>query len=528
MIAETKTTIDRNTYDEVPYQSYPYKQSQPDALLTLGKLFGMNPPAIETARVLELGSAEGGNLIPHAVNYPNAKFVGVDLSKVQIDAGIANIKALGLKNIELKCMSIADIDKNFGEFDYIICHGVISWVPEFVRDKIFEICNVNLSENGIAYVSYNTLPGWNMIRTIRDMMLYHAKMFNNIQDKVTQARLLLKFITDSLANQNSPYADILRQETELLAQQSDHYLRHDHLEEDNKQFYFYEFMDKARENGLQYLSDVSLPSMYVGNMPKAAAEKLQEINDIVRTEQYMDFITNRRFRSTLLCKQSIILNRSLSNESVKNFALTMNVTPEKEMSEDILNSYEECKFYFGGNKDNFMTTSSPSMKAVLTIFSENALNPLKYSTLVKRASSMLKNVEESKVEIDLLQNAMNLVIKGYINLHSSENLNEVDLEKPKASTLAVHQATKTNNVWVTNLSHQAITLNAFDKLLIGNLDGTKNNDEIADLVIKEIKSGKLTIRKDDKVITDETELKTEVLAAVRSSVERFKKQLLLV
>ena len=99
--------------------------------------------------------------------------VGIDLSKVQIDAGLANIKALGLKNIELKHCSITDIDESFGKFDYIICHGVFSWVPEFVREKILEISNKNLIENGIAYISYNTLPGWNMVRTIREMMAYH-------------------------------------------------------------------------------------------------------------------------------------------------------------------------------------------------------------------------------------------------------------------------------------------------------------------------------------------------------------------
>jgi 2-polyprenyl-3-methyl-5-hydroxy-6-metoxy-1,4-benzoquinol methylase len=166
-----------NTYDEVPYQSYPYSVSQPENLKTIGLLFGMNAPEVETARVLELGCAEGGNLIPIAARYPKASFVGVDLSKVQIDAGNVHIKSLGLKNIEHKNCSITDIDEKFGKFDYIVCHGVISWVPDFVRKKILEVSSQNLSENGIAYISYNTLPGWNMIRTIRDMMLYHSKNF---------------------------------------------------------------------------------------------------------------------------------------------------------------------------------------------------------------------------------------------------------------------------------------------------------------------------------------------------------------
>ena len=174
-----------NTYDEIPYGSHPYPDSRPDHLRTLGRLFGMNPPEVKTARVLELGCAEGGNIIPHATKYPKAKFVGVDLSKVQIDAGNGHIKELRLKNIELKCMSIVDVDKDFGEFDYIISHGLISWVPDFVRDKIFEISSRNLSPQGIAYISYNTLPGWNMVRSIRDMMLFHTKSFTDPGEKVS-------------------------------------------------------------------------------------------------------------------------------------------------------------------------------------------------------------------------------------------------------------------------------------------------------------------------------------------------------
>lgn len=195
-----------NVYDEVPYESYPYSMSHPYHLMTIGILFGMNPPLPEKARILELGCAAGGNLIPHAVNYPEAKLVGVDFSKVQIAEANATKEGLGLKNIDFHCCSITDIDDSFGKFDYIICHGVISWVPEEVRKKIFEVCDKNLTENGIAYVSYNTLPGWNMIRTIRDMMLYHANTFTNVQDKIIPYRLLLEFVKESLEGSNSPYS----------------------------------------------------------------------------------------------------------------------------------------------------------------------------------------------------------------------------------------------------------------------------------------------------------------------------------
>lgn len=518
----TKDNNVLNTYDEVPYQSYPYAASGPENLKTLGVLFGMNPPAIETAKVLELGCAEGGNLVPHAARFPKATFVGVDLSKVQIDAGNAHIKELGLKNIELKHCSITDIDQKFGKFDYIICHGVISWVPDFVREKIFEVSAKNLSENGIAYISYNTLPGWNMIRTIRDMMLYHAKNFVTPQEKVSQSRLLLDFVKESLEGQETPYANILRSEAALLANQSDHYLRHDHLEEDNKQFYFSEFMNEAGAHGLQYLSDCSLPSMYLGNMPKNVAEKLQGLNDIVRTEQYMDFVANRRFRSTLLCHSSVKLNRSINNEDVKKFAMSLNVVPEKKLSEVDINNNENATFYFNNNKDSNIGSTSPGLKSVLYTFAENINNPLTFDDLVKNASSKLKGNMKEAVERDLVANAMNLVIKGYINLSlSSGNKDKVNMAKPKLSDLTIYQATKTNYNWVTNHLHMPIAVNIFDKFAMQYMNGKNDKEQIITNLLDDVRNGKITVNKDNQKLESDADIKKELNNFYDDLIGRF-------
>ena len=206
-----------NTYDEIPYESNPFFQSHPEHLRTIGGLFGMSPRQLDKARILELGCASGGNIIPIAYYSPQSSIVGIDNSQIQIDAANNEVKYLALSNIEFKCCSIVDIDESIGKFDYIIVHGIFSWVSAEVRNKIFEICNTCLSEQGIAYISYNTLPGWNMVKSIRDMMLYHAGFFSNIYDKINQGKTFLNFVSDSLDGQNSPYALFLKQEIKLLS-----------------------------------------------------------------------------------------------------------------------------------------------------------------------------------------------------------------------------------------------------------------------------------------------------------------------
>src|SRR5262245_46505716 len=117
------------SYDTVPYESHPFAQSHPDRLATVATLLGLKPPPVARCRVLELGCASGGNLIPMAVGLPGSTFVGVELSRRQAEAGQRVIEALGLKNVELRHLSILDVDDDFGRFDYVVCHGVYSWVP---------------------------------------------------------------------------------------------------------------------------------------------------------------------------------------------------------------------------------------------------------------------------------------------------------------------------------------------------------------------------------------------------------------
>ena len=128
------------------------------------KIYGLDPVAPNKARVLELGASCGGNIIPQAMYYPTATFTGIDLSGVQVEHGKEIIESIGLTNVTLLEKNIMDVDKSFGTFDYIIVHGIWSWVPDMVKDKILDICSENLSSRGIAYVSLQyCTPGWKAV-----------------------------------------------------------------------------------------------------------------------------------------------------------------------------------------------------------------------------------------------------------------------------------------------------------------------------------------------------------------------------
>jgi SAM-dependent methyltransferase len=232
----------RTSYDEVPYDSKAFTETHPDRLATVATLFGMQPQKVEQCRVLELGCADGANLIPMAAGLPESTFVGIDLSSRQVGDGQAVIAQLGLKNIELRTASILNINESEGVFDYIICHGVYSWVPPEVQEHILTICRQNLAPAGVAYVSYNTYPGWHVRRMVRDLLCYHARRSPDPLEQVRQARAFIEFLGQAVVvDPTSTYSSTIRGAAEALRQRSDSYFLHEYLEEHNEPLYFHQF-----------------------------------------------------------------------------------------------------------------------------------------------------------------------------------------------------------------------------------------------------------------------------------------------
>src|SRR5579863_5413276 len=182
------------SYDALPYTSDPFPNTHPSLLGAIARLFALEAPPLNEAGVLELGCASGGNIVPLAARHPQASFVGVDLSTAQIEAGRARIARLNLSNIALRCQSFAEIESGDASFDYIICHGVYSWVPALLRETILGVCRQHLSPRGVALVSYNVLPGWRMLQALRDCFLLHAAGAAEPAARVAAARALLRVL----------------------------------------------------------------------------------------------------------------------------------------------------------------------------------------------------------------------------------------------------------------------------------------------------------------------------------------------
>ncbi|MFI4936884.1 MAG: methyltransferase regulatory domain-containing protein [Candidatus Berkiellales bacterium] len=518
----------REEYNKSPYQSFPFFQTHPNHLFTLATLFGLSPTPLENARVLELGCASGGNLIPMAYLNPKAEFLGIELAEKQVEDGLRQIKELKLKNLTLRHQSITEFEPVEGKFDYIICHGVYSWVDIPVREKILDICHHNLNKDGIAYVSYNTFPGWNMVNSVKDLMQWHTKAITDPAVKAQQARIVLKFITDGLSEDKSPYAEFLRNEINLLSRHADSYLLHEHLSSFNNPVYFHDFMEQATEHKLSYLSDAIIETMYTDNLPPVFANELKKISNIIITGQYMDFIRNQRFRCTLLCHQGQIVNRSLKTIDIEQFHLQLIGKPQNpQLSDKDIGEGKEV--VFANAAVTYKIRNPISQLAMLILFEEHQ-KPIHYSELCQKVAERgsVKDLNIIKQYLNEDLNLMRAALAGliYLSSHPGEFSTTVT-EKPLACPLASYQAK--NLGYATNRRHQAVRLGALTLVILPHLDGKQDIDALIKIAEQSITEGKISILDNNKQpITDKAVIAQQLREAIQNEFKFLASNALLI
>ena len=531
-------------YDEVPYPNLSHVQTHPDSLATLATLLGLTPTPVDRCRVLEIGCAAGGNLLPMAQNLPGSTFVGIDYSARQIEAGQAALAAVGFPNARLLHLNLLDLTPEFGEFDYIIAHGVYSWVPQPVRDKLLTVCKENLAPHGLAYVSYNVYPGWHMLASLRDLMLWHTREIADPLERVAQARGVLQFMAESVpadhmgrATLLNAFAKFLIQETERIGPKSDSFLLHDELEENNQPLYFHEFMAHAERHGLQFVSELDFRSALPNFYPKGVTESLlKTARNVVELEQYLDFLRNRTFRQTLLCHAGQTINRTIKPESLRPFHLASRAVPDAEQPQIATRTVEKFKTLDGAT----LSIDHPVSKAAMIHLALQWPRTVPFADLLPAAEARLGHTSDSPAPVaapgeqtDEYVLSTNL-LKAFVY---SENLVEAHIyppafvvavsERPTASPWARQMAASEPKV--TNLRHERVELDPLAQYLLPFVDGTRTAEELLELLLAgPVASGKLVAQQNDQPVTDPAAVRAVLAGELQDSLRWLGRAALLV
>jgi SAM-dependent methyltransferase len=419
-----------NLYDQVAYRTYPRRQTHPDRLAAIARLFGLQPAPVTACRVLEIGCGDGANLIPQAYYLPKSRFMGIDLAAAPIAAASAMAGDLELHNIELSERDLCDLGAEDGEFDYIFAHGLYSWVPADVRDRLLAVCRERLAPQGVAFVSYNAYPGRYPRQMLREILLYHMRGLPDPRARIVAARALL--------------AQLDHEEAKSLLEQSDDSLFHDDLAPVNQPVWFHEFAAHAGQHGLQYLGEADSQTTF------QPAEESDPAS-VVEREQHIDFLTLRRFRQSLLCRAEIPLDREIGAARMDEFLFSENKRARRirQFKGDV----------FPGDE---------AIEAVAQALHDTAPLPARFEELIPYAGS-------AKFARAIL---FALLASGCVNLHVHDfPCQETVTAHPCASRLARHQAVGGGNV--TNACHIPVELDPMVRQLVCLADGTRTHEEIA-------------------------------------------------
>jgi methyltransferase-like protein/cyclopropane fatty-acyl-phospholipid synthase-like methyltransferase len=485
----------------MPYLNYVFTETSPDRMAAVATLYGMSPRDPRHCRVLEIGCANGANLIAMAAALPEAEFVGIDLSPRQIDHGRKILEVLGYKNVTLRAMSLLDVGDDFGRFDYIICHGVYSWVPAEARDKILSIFATNLAPDGVAYLSYNTYPGWHLRGMTRDLLRFHANGHSDPQTRVKEARTLLDFVIKASPTPEETYVRVLKDEQEVLESAPDTYIFHEHLEDENHPVYFADLAAAAAAHGLSYLAPSRLDRIEDVVSPQVV-EALDALGpDRIRREQYLDFVRNRTFRKNLFCRADCRHHDAPALEAFER--LRFSAFSKPDTAEPDIRS--EAPVEFRSPMNDRLTTTRPAVKAALMALFTKVPRSLTFDELWDEVKLLLgpslTEDRRSLAEILLKANRANLV-----SIHVVEPaLVSAISERPVASAVARYQAEA--EVKISNLRHFTFVLDDFTSLMIRLLDGTRDREAILATLAQWAAEGYFAVSHEGQAVHDEAELR---------------------
>ena len=439
----------RTTYDEVRYSNFPYAQTHPDRLATVGALHGVSAPDPSTARVLEIGCGAGGNIIAMAVSTPGIQALGVDLAATAVEEGRRGIEAVGIANAQLRQGDISDLrGGELGDFDYIVAHGVYTWIPEPVRDHLLELIHSHLAPDGLAYVSYNANPGGHMRRALREMGLWHAGDAPSPVALADRAQELYRFVWENRAGTKDWWGGLLESQLKALADGPTSRLVHDELSEFWAPAWFSDVMRRAAAAGLAYVGDADLATMLPERLPAGVVDDVDAFagGDRLRREQLIDILRCVFFRMSVLCRDSLRPQPGPVTDALRELHYaSRRAEPGEAQPEGLLGS-------------------------VLALLRSRAPDTVSFSELRAATGS----------DPDELCEALRDAFLGELVMPHRTPLRALDVsqvEKPFASRLARWQAREQQDV--TTMAYTTVRMEEpAARVLVGLLDGTRDREAI--------------------------------------------------
>ena len=512
-----------NSYEKMPGESRPLQATHIDVLAVTAALAGLTPVAIKACRVLEIGCAVGGNLLPMAQALPESTFVGIDLSPRQIALAQKTATGAGLKNIRFEVRDFTALPEDFGHFDYIIAHGIYHWVNPAAREQLLGTIKRLLSPQGVAYVNYHVYPGWRAREMFRDILVAKTAGQTDPRARVAEARQFIAFLSvQGQASGEGVYANQLRQEASFLSTVPDEYFLHEYLEADPNALYFQQFVDQLTLNELTYVGEIKPGPSRLKLAEALKNEQPDLVHDWTRLEQYVDHIQGGFIRRSLICHAEQVVSREPRIEAIESFSISCRVVPT--VGQGNVRSNDPIPFRFPDGMT--VNITEPHVKTILVALAQVWPLTVSFEEMLEVIRVDLKFGESFAVagspeRVLVLQTLAVCHAMTLVDLHAAPLGYALQSgEKPLASPLARFQAREGKSV--TNVLHAlVVSLSKVDRLILAHLNGNRDRAALVGVIKAAIAKGILPDPTKDSQAATEAGLTENIEQVLEQSLARL-------
>jgi SAM-dependent methyltransferase len=446
-------------YDRLPYTEHAYAESHPDRLAVIARLTGWQPPEVTTARILELGCGRGGNLLPMAAALPTASLVGMDRSLRQVEDARAVAAAAELANVRF-CATSFDEPRSDGPFDYVLSHGVCSWVAPAARRALLRAIATGLAPGGVAYVSFNVLPGWYERMPARDWLRTTGP---------EDPRSSLEWLRDQVSPELADYRRRLDAVARRLAETEAAYAAHEYLAGEHHPQLVSTLLAEAGESGLAYVGDAIFSETALELLPDAVRERARSL-EVAAAQQLVDFVRNTAFRRAIFVRADDARSRGWKWPPEADVVAIDALRVASRLRPHGAPAPSASVERFDG-ADVSVHVRDPAARAALRELARVAPRSLPFPDLARLAGASHDAAALRQELLDLW------LATGAVDLHAHEPaLANGSSARPAACPVARYHATRGGPV--TNRWHQEVRLDSQLRNLLGLLDGTRTHIDL--------------------------------------------------
>jgi SAM-dependent methyltransferase len=449
-------------YDQLPYTDHAYAESHPDRLSVVARLSGWEPPALDGARILELGCGRGGNLLPMSASLPGATLLGVDRSSRQIDEATQIALAARLQNVQFLASSVERFEPDAG-FGFVICHGVCSWVPPATRRDLLARIAAALAPGGIAYLSFNVLPGWYDRLAARDWL-------RRFPEPAPTASLA--WLRDSISPERADYRRRIDAVVRRLGETDPAYARHEYLADEHHPQLVTELLAEAEKAGLTYLGDAIPAATALELLADGVAERAEAL-DVAARQQLVDFVQCTAFRRALLVRSEDARGRGfrqpprLDPRALDLLRVASRLRPHEPADESAASER------FDGPHGLSLLQTGRGIRRALHALARVAPGSLPFSELCEASASTASDLRNELLDLWLATEAVDLHVRQP-RLRAAH----AAAQRPEACALSRWRAAHGGPL--TNVWHQEVELDdPLLRTLLARLDGSRTIEQVA-------------------------------------------------